>query len=298
MKLFGIVPPVVTPLHAPETGDETVDEEALERQLTRLLTAGIHGVFFLGSNGEQPALRDAERARALRVARRVVRDVPLIVGTMAASTARAIDNIRAAEAGGADAVAVTPPHYYPSRGAEEQLAHYAACAAATRLPVVIYNIPSTTKVMLAADTIARIAELPNVIGAKDSSGDLPHVLRLVPALHARDKSLLVGVPPIAAAAILQGVDGAVPGIANIDPHTLIALYDAASRGDTAALPPLQHRVHRLMDIVAQGAGIAAIKTALELMGICRARAAAPLQPLRPEKREAVRAILRELELLD
>jgi len=293
MRLFGIVPPVVTPLHA----DETVDEAALERQLGRLLDAGIHGVFFLGSNGEQPALRDAERAKALRVARRVVRDVPLIVGTMAASTARAVDNIRAAEAGGADAVAVTPPHYYPSRGPEEQLAHYRACAAATGLPVVVYNIPSTTKVMLAADTITRIADLPNVVGAKDSSGDLPHVLRLIPALHQRGKALLVGVPPIAAAALLQGADGAVPGIANIDPHTLVALYDAARRGDVAALPPLQHRVHRLMDIVAQGAGIAAIKTALELLGVCAAHATAPLQPLPPEKREAVAAILRDLGLL-
>jgi 4-hydroxy-tetrahydrodipicolinate synthase len=294
-ELKGIVPPVVTPLHA----DETIDEPALERQLERLITAGVHGLFFLGSNGEQPALRDSERARALRVAHRTVRGrVPLIVGTMASSTARAIENIRAAQEGGADAVAVTPPHYYPSRGPEDQLAHYSACAAAATVPVIVYNIPTTTKVMLSAETIARITASDRVIGVKDSSGDFTHVLKLI-RLVAREqgKGVLVGVPPIAAAAILQGAHGSVPGIANMDPHTLIRLYEEASAGKLEALPPLQERVGRMMDLCALGAPMVCIKTALELMGICQAHATAPLQPLSAEKREAVAAILRELDLL-
>jgi 4-hydroxy-tetrahydrodipicolinate synthase len=294
-KLKGIVPPVVTPLNA----DETVDEPALERQLERLITAGVHGLFFLGSNGEQPALRDAERARALRVAHRTVRGrVPLIVGTMASSTTRAIENIRAAQEGGADAVAVTPPHYYPSRGPEDQLAHYSACAAAASVPVIVYNIPSTTKVMLSAETIGRITESDRVIGVKDSSGDFTHVLKLIHLVaRKQEKGVLVGVPPIAAAAILQGAHGSVPGIANIDPHTLIRLYEEASAGNLEALPPLQARVGRMMDLCSLGSPIVCIKTALELMGVCQAHATAPLQPLSTEKREAVAAILRELGLL-
>lgn len=295
IELKGIVPPIVTPLHE----DETVDEAALERQLERLIGAGIHGLFFLGSTGEQPALRDAERVRALRAARRVVAGrVPIICGTMASGTGRALDNIRTAAAEGADAVAVTPPHYYPSRGPDEQLAHYRACAEASPVPVVVYNIPSTTKVMLSAETIARIAELPGVIGVKDSSGDLTHVLKLIQGVgRERGKRVLVGVPPIAAAALLQGAHGAVPGIANVDPRTLVRLYDAAARGDLAALEPLQRRVGRLMDLLALGAPVVCIKTALELMGVCRHHATAPLPPLDPDRREAVAGILRELELL-
>jgi 4-hydroxy-tetrahydrodipicolinate synthase len=286
---------MVTPLHE----DETVDEEGLERQLHRLIDAGNHGIFFLGSTGEQPALRDAERVRALRAARRVAEGrIPLIVGTMAASTARAIDNIRAAEANGADAVAVTPPHYYPSRGIEEQVAHYRACAAATGLPVVIYNIPSTTKVMLSPEAVARIAELPNVVGIKDSTGDLSHVLKLLALKRGREGfRVLVGVPPIAAAAILQGADGAVPGVANICTRTMVDIYRHASVGDAEGLAEPQQRVMRLMDLIGLGAGIVCMKTALELMGICRAHATAPLQPLGPERREQLAAILRELELL-
>src|SRR3954468_20842137 len=111
MKLEGIVPPLVTPLNA----DETIDEEALERHLGRVIDAGIRSIFFLGSTGEQPALRDAERVKAIRAGKRIAAGkATVVVGAMASGTARAIDNIQAAEAAGADAVAVTPPHYYNS----------------------------------------------------------------------------------------------------------------------------------------------------------------------------------------
>jgi 4-hydroxy-tetrahydrodipicolinate synthase len=295
MELRGIVPPMVTPLNA----DETLDPEGLERQLERLIAAGVHGIFFLGTTGEQPALRDLERVKAIREAARVTAGrKPLIVGTMASSTLRAVDHIHEAEAAGADAVAVTPPYYYLSQGPDEQAAHYRACAAATRLPVVIYNIPQTTKVMLAPETVARIAEIPNVVGVKDSSGDLTQVLKILSLMRGKDGfSVLVGAPPIAGAAMLYGADGAVPGIANVDPRAMLDVYASAIAANTAALRNLQHRIFRLMSLITHGAPIACFKTALELMGICRHYTTAPLQPLGEEKRQAVAATLRELELL-
>lgn len=294
-QLQGIVPPVITPLLA----DETVDQAALERQLRRLLDAGVHGLFFLGSTGEQPALRARERRAAMDTAVRVVDGrIPVIVGTMANGTAHALDHIAEAAEAGADAVAVTPPHYYPSRGPDEQLAHYRACAAASPIPVVIYNIPLTTKVQLAPETIARIAELPNVRGVKDSSGDFVHFLKILSLTRGREGfGTMVGTPPLAGAALLYGASGAVPGIANICPRTMLDVYEAGRAGDVAALRALQERVHRLMRIAGFGAPIVCIKTALELLGICTSHAAAPLQPLGPEQREAVAALLRELELL-
>lgn len=293
--LRGIVPPLVTPLHA----DETLDEAGLENQLGRMLAAGVHGIFFLGTTGEQPALRDAERVKAIRAARRIVGDrVPLIVGCMDSSTARAIDNIHAAEAAGADAVAVTPPYYYLSRGEEDQLPHYRACAAATGLPMVIYNIPLTTKVQVAPETMAKIAEIPNIAGVKDSSGDFIHFQKILSLLRDRDGcGVLIGAPPLAGAALLYGGDGVVPGIANLDPKVMLDVYAAGKAGDTAALIRLQKRVQRLMALSMLGAPIACFKTALELMGVCRHYTTAPIAPLNPEKREAVAAILRELELL-
>ncbi len=298
LDLRGIVPPVVTPLD-PTSAEERVDEAALTSQLERLVAAGVHGLFFLGSTGEQPALRDAERRRAVRIAHRVVGGrIPLIVGTMAASTSRAIDNIQAAAEDGANAVAVTPPHYYPSRGAAEQVAHYEACARASPIPVVIYNIPSTTKVMVAPSTMARVAEIEGIVGIKDSSGDFVHFLRVLEAVAGRaDFRVMIGTPPLAGAAVLAGGAGAVPGVANIDPATMLGVYRAARTGDREALGRLQPRVHRLMDIVQFGAPIVCIKTAMELMGLGPSRACLPLQPLDAGSREFVAAILRELGLL-
>lgn len=295
LQLRGIIPPVVTPLGA----GETVEEGALRRQLGRLLDGGVRGIFLLGSTGEQPALRDEERRRTVAIARDAVAGrIPLVVGTMASSTARAIDNIRAAAAAGADAVAVTPPHYYPTHGDAEQLAHYRACASASPVPVVIYNIPSTTKVMLAPGTVAQIAGIPNVAGIKDSSGDFAHFLRLLEAVRGReDFACLVGSPPLIGAALLFGADGAVPGVANMDPLALVALYEAATAGRLEEARALQRRVMQLMKVVQFGPPIACIKTALELMGICPATCCAPTQPLSSDNRDRLASLLRELELL-
>lgn len=293
--LRGIVPPVVTPLHA----DETIDEGALETQLNRLIEAGVHGIFFLGTTGEQAALRNSERIKAIRAAARVTAGrVPLIVGCMDSSTSRAIDNIRDAEAAGADAVALTPPYYYLSRGEDDQIPHYRACAAATGLPVVIYNIPLTTKVQVQPETMAKLAELPNVIGVKDSSGDFTHFQKILSLLRGKEGfGIMVGSPPLAGAAILYGGTGAVPGIANLDPQVMLEVYAAAQAGNMPALIKLQDRVHRLVALSMLGAPIACFKAALELMGVCKHYTTAPIPALSPEKREAVATILRELELL-
>jgi 4-hydroxy-tetrahydrodipicolinate synthase len=295
LELHGIIPPVVTPL----TVEERVDEAAFRGLLQRQLAGGVHGLYLLGSTGEQPALRPGERFRVLTIARDEVGGrVPLVAGTMAASTTRAIENIRQAEEAGVDAVAVTPPHYYPSQGHAEQVAHYRACAAAARVPVVIYNIPSTTKVMLSVETTAAIAALPNVIGVKDSSTDYTHFLKLLDALGGRPGfACLVGAPPLLGAAVLFGAAGGVPGLANMDPACLVALYDAARARRVDEVAALQHRLLQLMRVVSFGAPITCLKTALELMGICAATCCAPLQPVGPEARERIAGLLRELELL-
>jgi 4-hydroxy-tetrahydrodipicolinate synthase len=295
LRLEGSLPPMVTPL----AEGEAVDEEGLARQVERLIDAGVRGVYLLGSTGESPALRDREKRRAVAAAVAAARGrVPVVVGTMASSTARAIDNIRSAEEAGADAVAVTPPHYYPSGGEAEWAAHYEAAVEATRLPVVIYNIPGTTKVMLAASFVARMAEHERVIALKDSSGDWSHAMSLISLLRDRPGfSLLFGSIQVAGPAILYGAAGAILGPANIDPGASVALCAAARAGNVAETYAAQQRLLSLSRVLTLGAPIACIKTALELMGVCRATVTQPFQPLSPAAREQVAAILREHGLL-
>jgi len=294
-KLHGIIPPLVTPL----TADERIDAAGLERQLQRMLAGGVHGIFFLGSTGEAPALHADEKQRAIEIARGAIGDaVPLVVGCMASGTSKAIENIHQAVAGGADYVAVTPPHYYPSAGPAEQLAHYRACVAASDVPLVIYNIPSTTKVMLSPETTAAIADLGGVAGLKDSSTDFSHFLRLLDRLGGRaDFSVLIGSPILAGAALLCGGDGAVPGIANLDPRLMADIYETARTGDLECLKSMQSRLLSLFRVTSFGAPIACLKAALELMGVCQGHCTAPLQPPSVAARDEIAAVLRQHGLL-
>jgi 4-hydroxy-tetrahydrodipicolinate synthase len=295
MQLQGVFPPMVTPLDA----EERVDEAGLERQIERLLAGGVDGIYLLGSTGESPALRDAERRRAIEAAARALRGrAPLVVGCMASSTARAIDNIRVAQAAGANAVAVTPPHYYPLSGHAEMVEHYRRCAAASEVPVVIYNIPSTTKVMLSPETTMAIRALPGVIGMKDSSGDFGHLLRILD-MRGDDPSfrVMLGAVTIAGPALLMGADGLVPGPANLDPALMVAVYERGKAGDAAGVKALLPRVHLLLRVLEFGPGISCIKTALELMGVCAAHATAPFPRLGERERAGIAGVLRECGLL-
>jgi dihydrodipicolinate synthase/N-acetylneuraminate lyase len=295
MNLQGVLPPMITPLDA----DERIDEAGLERQIERLLAGGVHGIYLLGSSGEGPALRDSERRRAIEGARRVLHGrAPLIVGCMASSTALTIEAIRAAEAAGAEAVAVTPPHYYPLSAHAMMLEHYRRCAAASSVPLLIYNIPLTTKVMLSPETIMAIAELPNVAGIKDSSGDFTHALRIL-ALRGSNAafSVLLGSVPISGPAIMMGADGIIPGVANLDPRLLVDLYERARVGDLAGVRELKPRVLSLMRVLEFGPGVSCLKTALELMGVCSAHVTAPFPALGERERTGLAGVLREQGLL-
>jgi 4-hydroxy-tetrahydrodipicolinate synthase len=295
LRLTGILPPMVTPLDA----QERVDEEGLGRQVERLLGAGVHGIYLLGSTGEGPALRDEEKRRAIHATlRQVAGRVPVVVGCMASSTRRAIDNVAVAAELGAAAVAVTPPHYYTNASETELLAHYRAVAASTALPVLIYNIPQTTKVMISAETVRAIAEIENVVGLKDSSGDWSQALKLL--IYLRDDpgfSILFGAAQVAVPALLFGAEGAVIGIGNVDPARLVRLYEAASHGRTEESYTILKEIQGLSRILTFGNGIICLKTALELMGICSAHATQPFQPIPEASRAPMAAILREYGLL-
>jgi 4-hydroxy-tetrahydrodipicolinate synthase len=161
---------------------------------------------------------------------------------MASSTRRAIEQVETATELGATAVAVTPPHYYSNSSEPELLAHYRAVAASTPLPVLVYNIPGTTKVMISAEVVRGIAEIENVVGIKDSSGDWSQALKLL--FYLRDDpgfSVLFGSAQIAGPALLFGAEGAVIGIGNVDPARLVRLYEAASQGRVEETFTLQRR---------------------------------------------------------
>ncbi len=296
LRFEGIFPPIVTPLDA----QERVDGPALERLLHRVIDQGVHGIYLLGSTGECVALAAQERQRTIEIAVAVVADrVPIICGTMDSSTKRVIDNVEMAQSLGVQAVAMTPPYYYPCSGDAELLAFYREVAASTDLPVFIYNIPQMTKIMIPVDVVAELNEtVPNIAGIKDSSGDWANFLWLYEAIGEDPEfSLLVGSHFLAAAAIWYGAAGAVLSISNIDPAMCARLYQVAREGARDQIHEIQGRILRLAKLYTYGAQVSCIKTCLEIMDLCTAHTTSPFQPLSLTAREELKRLLWEMELL-
>jgi 4-hydroxy-tetrahydrodipicolinate synthase len=294
-KPMGIFPPIITPLDE----HERLDEAGFERQMERLLNAGVHGIYLLGSSGEWVTLREEVRWQVVRTARRLVGDrVPMICCVMDTSTERVRDNTARVRDMGIEAVATTPPFYYMPFNNDDILAFYEKIAEHAGIPVFIYNIPSTTKVMIPAEVVATLADVPNIAGIKDSSGNWIQALELLDRLADRDDfAVFLGSHLLAGPAILFGACGGVMSLANLDPATSVHLFEAARKQDVDEVHRTQRRLLHLGGIYRHGREIPCMKTALELMGICGARTTHPLMPVSPEGRKAIAEILRSLDLL-
>jgi hypothetical protein len=168
----GFGPLDIVPLLTPLRPDQSLDEAGLERLIEHALAGGVSGVFLLGSTGEFALLDHETRFQLIRAARRVVRGrVPVLAGVSEPGTRAAIEFGRRAVELGAEAVVASPPFYYHhSQG--DLIAHFTAIAEGIPAPLVLYNIPRNVKVSLAPETVRRLMEIPNIIGLKDSAGDM------------------------------------------------------------------------------------------------------------------------------
>src|SRR5229473_4332649 len=213
LQIRGIIPPVATPMQA----NEDLDLPRLRWFLDGLIHEGVHGVFVLGTNSEFYALDEHEKQQVIATTVEHVRKrVPVYAGTGAESTREAVRLTKLAEREGADGVSVITP-YFVSPSQQEIYDHYRRIAESTALPVILYNNPSTcggTKIDV--DTVARLAEISNILGIKDSSGDLQNTneyLRVVPERFA----VMQGRDTLIYQSLIFGERGAVPATANVAP---------------------------------------------------------------------------------
>src|SRR5438093_11548927 len=169
MLIQGIIPPVITPMK----DNEDLDLPGLRSFIDRLLASGVHGIFVLGTNSEFYALDEREKQEVIATAvAHVNKRVPVFAGTGAETTREAVRLTKMAEREGADGVSVITP-YFVAPSQQEICDHYRRVAESTRLPVILYNNPATCGgVKIDVDTVARLAEIPNILGINDSSGDL------------------------------------------------------------------------------------------------------------------------------
>jgi 4-hydroxy-tetrahydrodipicolinate synthase len=294
MQLHGIIPPIVTPMK----DDESLDLPRLRELIDYLLGHKVHGIFVLGTTGECYALDEAEKEAVMVTAvEQVAGRVPVLAGTGTETTRETIRLTRVAERVGINAVSIITPYYIQPTQAEIT-DHFRRIAEHTRLPVLLYSNPSTCGgLKINPETVARLAEVPNIVGIKDSGGDLQpllEVLRLVPPTFA----VFQGRDTLIAPALQYGAAGAVPGTCNLAPALCVALYRAAQAGDWPTAMAVQARLSPIRLGLALGTPPGAIKAGMPLLTMPQpvGPARAPLAPFTAAQQEQFRAVLRQAGL--
>lgn len=293
MKIHGIIPPVATPMQA----NEDLDLPRLKWFLDHQINSGVHGVFVLGTNSEFYALDDREKQEVIATAVEHVRGrVPVYAGTGAETTREAVRLTKMAEKEGVQGVSVITP-YFVIPNQQEIYDHYRRIAEVTSLPVVLYNNPATCGgVKIDVDTVARLAEIPNILGVKDSSGDLQNTIEYMRVVPERF-SVMMGRDTLIFSALILGARGAVPATGNIAPKLLVEIYESFVRGDHAASLAAQRRLHHVRMALTLGTAPGGVKAALQCLGMSIGPSRAPVAPLPPDKLEKMKGALKAAGLL-
>jgi 4-hydroxy-tetrahydrodipicolinate synthase len=285
----GIIPALVTPFDT----DEALDLDALERVVDRVLSAGVHGLFVAGSQGEFWALSaDEHREVISSVVKAAAGSVPVFAGASAITTRDAVALARAAESAGADAVTVLPPFFV--KPSERELEHhFESIAAAVDLPLILYNQPQRTGLHLSTRLVAKLALRPHFVAVKDSSADLNQTIDYIGSAP-KHFSVLIGNDAQIAYGLLAGAAGAIASTANVVPELCVAIYDAISEGAIERARALQARLARLRGAFELGTFPVVVKEALALAGEPVGSCRGPVGPLSAEARELLRQTLVEV----
>jgi 4-hydroxy-tetrahydrodipicolinate synthase len=273
-SLRGVFVPLVTPF-AP-SGD--VDELALQRLVDYLIDAGVHGLFVGGTTGEFPLLSTTERQRIAQiVVVHAAGRLPVVVQSGAPSTREAIALSQHAQDVGASAVAVVAPYFFPLSD-EALVEHYVAVSAAVPdFPVILYNIPQRTgNAMLPRVAAEIVHRCPNVVGIKDSSGNLSQTLEyctLKPGLQVAQ-----GADGLLVAGLAMGIEATVSGNANVVPELAVAVFDAWWRGDPAAARAAQLHMNAARYALRDGFDLSLFKRVLARRGVDVGDVRSPLRP--------------------
>ena len=287
----GIFTPIVTPF----TADDAVDERALRSNVDRWMKTPLTGLVVLGSNGEAAQLDDTEADRVVEIVReRVPSNRPLIAGTGRESTKATSAATARAAAAGVDAVLVRTPSFFKAQmTAEIFLRHDTEVADASRVPVLLYNVTMFTGVTMPVEAVERLAAHPNIVGMKESGGDIGYISELV-TRTPDDFTVLAGSATTFFHALCCGCDGAILALAALLPEACVRMQALVREERLAEARVLQHTITPLARSVGGTYGVAGLKAALDLSGYNGGVPRPPLRPAPPHVVETIRGQLAEL----
>jgi len=234
----GVIPPIVTPID----DQERVNEKPLRQIVDHVIAGGVHGILSLGSNGEFYGLAREEQERAAVITLDQAKGrVPVYVGIAEITTRECVRWARWAEHHQAQAISVLHPMFL-SPSDEELYRHFKAVAEATALPVLLYNNPDRMRCGISASLLDRLADVPNIVGIKESSGDMTLTAEFIRRTRDRDFKVIAGRDILIFGTLAYGGAGTVASSANIVPKLVVEIYDKFMAGDLAGALEAQYRL--------------------------------------------------------
>ncbi|MEW6334288.1 MAG: 4-hydroxy-tetrahydrodipicolinate synthase [Thermodesulfobacteriota bacterium] len=290
----GIIPAMVTPIDA--TG--RIHETSARKLVNHLIDGGVHGLFPVGSQGEAFSLTLEQKKEIIRI---VVDEtggrVPVYAGTGAVTTRETIETTKMAQDLGVSAVSVITPYFIiPSQ--KELIAHYTAIAkACPELPILLYSNPDRTQVPFPVATVLELAAVDNIIGIKDSSGDMSLTGEYIRLTRGMNFHVLMGRDTLIYAALCYGAAGSICATGNVDPRVPVEIYEAFIAGDHKRALDAQFRLAPLRVAFGLGTFPVVVKEALTMIGIDAGPAILPIGPMTPENREKLRKVISDMGML-
>ena len=263
MKIQGIITAMVTPFDA----EQNINAAATKQLVEKLISKGVGGIFILGTNGEFHVLNDDEKVEFAKIViEAVAHRVPVYVGTGGNSTKQVVELSKRMEAIGADALSVITPFLVPIKQSE-LVAHYKRIAASVKLPIVLYNIPKNTGVNIEPESVRELAAVGNIVGIKDSSGDINNIAAYIKAGEGQDFAVLSGSDSLILKALKIGAVGAIAATSNLLTDIDVAIYENFRKGDLEAAQKNQDAIEQLRAVLKLGTVPSVIKRSVTLSGI-------------------------------
>jgi 4-hydroxy-2-oxoglutarate aldolase len=293
MDLHGIFPPITTPFSAGK-----VAHDKMASNVEKWNRTGLKGYVVLGSNGEYVYLSEEEkRAVVDTVVQAAADEMRVIAGTGCESTTETLRLTEDCAKLGAHAALVVTPHYYAGRMKEGALMkHFSELADHSPIPILLYNVPKFTHINMVAEFVARLSEHPNIIGLKDSSGNviqLGEILNLV----TKDFNVMVGTAGVLFSALTIGCVGGVCALANVAPEACVKIFDLVKTDDLDAARELQLKMIPVNQAVTAIYGVPGLKAAMDMLGYFGGDPRMPLMPSSGQERSEIKNILQKADLL-
>jgi 4-hydroxy-tetrahydrodipicolinate synthase len=287
----GIITPIVTPFNNDKL--QTINYEATKTLIDYLIDNGVNGIFPLGSNGEFHVLSHKEKINFVtEVVQYVNHRIPVFAGTGACSTSEAIELSCEMEKIGVDALSVINP-YFIRLSNEELYNYYQEIASSVKLPIILYNIPQNTGNSIPVAVVKELAKIDNIVGIKDSSGDIDLIRQYQKIAKENEFQVLIGSDSKISFAYKLGVKAAIAGTSNLIPQTLVSLNSALNNKDYKKAEELQKSIEILRNTLKLGTVPSILKRSIELANISPVGLARkPVKKTTPEIDEQIRKMLK------